>query len=157
MPETAPRRGGEIVRTLRREARKTAARSGLQYIVIDGPAGIGSTAIASVVGVSLAVVIAEPTISGLADLRRAIDLLGRLNIRTAAVINKCDLNPGIASDITDYLNGMGVDILGSISHSDQVSRADALGEFAVDLSGVQAVEEIKSAVGRTMTLAGAVT
>jgi len=157
MPETAPRRGGEIVRTLRREARKTAARLGLHHIVIDGPAGIGSTAIASVIGVSLAVVIAEPTISGLADLRRAIDLLGRLNIRMAAVINKSDLNSQIASGITGYLNGMGVEILGSIAHSDQVSRADTLGEFAVDLQGVPAAEEIKAAVGRTIALAGAVT
>jgi MinD superfamily P-loop ATPase len=124
--------------------------------VIDGPAGIGLTAIASVIGVSLAVVIAEPTISGLYDLRRTLDLLGRLNIKTAAVINKSDLNPGLASDIADHLSLRGVTLLGSIVYSDQVGQADASGKFAVDISGVSAVEEIKAAVGRTMTLAGSV-
>ncbi len=150
------RNAGELVRVLRREARRTAARGGLRYIIIDGPAGIGATAIASVIGTALAVLVAEPTISGIYDLGRMVDLLERLGIKAVGVVNQSDLNPEIASDIAGYLSRKWIPLLGSIPYSDRVNEAISAGKFVVDVAGDDpAVEEIKKVVARILEAAAA--
>ncbi len=151
----AQKNADALVRVVRREARRTAARGGLRHIIIDGPAGIGATAIASVVGTALAVLVAEPTISGMYDLGRMVDLLERLGIKAVGVLNKSDLNPAIASDIAGYLGRRNVPLLGSIPYSDRVNEAISAGKFVVDVAGDPAVEEIKRVVTRTLEAARA--
>jgi len=144
---------GELVRAVRREARRRAARGGFRHIIIDGPAGIGAPAIASVIGTALAVLVAEPTISGLYDLGRVVDLLERLGIKVVGVVNKSDLNPDLASDIAGYLTRRGIQLLGSIPYSDRVNEAVSAGRFVVDVAGDPAVEEMKRVVARILDVA----
>jgi len=151
--EAAQRNADELVRVLRREARRTAARGGLRRIIIDGPAGIGAPAIASLVDTDLAVLVAEPTISGIYDLGRVVELLEQLGIKAVAVVNKSDLNSELATDIAGYLSGRGIPLLGSIPYSDRVNEAVSAGKFVVDVTGDPAVEEIKRVVARILEAA----
>jgi MinD superfamily P-loop ATPase len=132
-----------IVRIVRREARKTAVREGLQCVVIDGPAGTGSSVIATVVGASLAVVISEPTVSGLHDLRRVIRLLRQLGTDMACVINKCDLNAEVAREVEDYLSSQAIPVLGRIPFRIEVNRAVADNRSITDIAGDPAAAEIE--------------
>jgi MinD superfamily P-loop ATPase len=144
----------ELVRIVRREALRAAAREGLRYVIIDGPAGIGGPAIAAVLGIALALVIAEPTLSGIHDLRRVMRLLNLLGIRAAGVINKHDLNAMLALEVEDYLGGGGIPLLGRIPFSREVNKAVVDGKFIVDIRGNPAAEEIRRIARETLTLVG---
>ncbi len=133
----------ELVRIVRREARKTAASEGLKNVIIDGPAGIGAPLISTVVGSTLAVVIAEPTVSGIYDLRRVVELMQQLAQRTVGVLNKSDLNFDVAAEVEEYLAYKGIPLLGRIPFSTQVNKAIADGRFFVDVTGDPAAEEMR--------------
>ena len=141
-----------LVKIVRREARRAAAGEGLRYVIIDGPAGIGGPVIAAIIGVSLAVVMTEPTLSGIHDLRRVIRLVQQLGIRCAAVINKYDLNPGLALETEEYLSARGVPLFGKIPFSTRVNKAIADGEFIVDVADDPAAEEIRKVAVRIIRM-----
>lgn len=139
----AQKNSDELVRIVRREARRVGVHKGLRFVIIDGPAGIGSPVIATIIGVSLAVVITEPSVSGMYDLRRVLDLTKHLGIRTAAIINKHDINSRVAIEIEDYLATLDTVLLGKIPFSSGVSEAIAGGRFAIDAPDDPAAEETK--------------
>jgi MinD superfamily P-loop ATPase len=150
----AQKNSDELVRILRKEARKAAVRQGQKYVIIDGPAGIGAPVIAAIVGVALAVVITEPTVSGIHDLRRVVELVHQLGIRMAGVINKHDLNTEVASSIEEYLSINGIPLAGKISFSTEVDRAIADGRFVIDIAMDRVAEEIRQTASHVLMLAG---
>ncbi len=78
---------------MRELAKAQAVETGAEYVLLDGPPGVGCPVHATLTGVDLAVVITEPTPSGAHDLDRALDLLKTFKIRAPVVINKADLSP----------------------------------------------------------------
>jgi len=77
---------GKVVSMVKKEASGTKA--GL--MLIDAPAGIGCPTIASVAGANHAILVVEPTISGMADMKRAISVVENFNITWSAIVNKYD-------------------------------------------------------------------
>ncbi|MFH1314325.1 MAG: ATP-binding protein [Candidatus Eisenbacteria bacterium] len=151
---TSARKNTEtLVRILRREASKIAGREGRRHIIIDGPAGIGATVVAAVEGVSLAVVVTEPTVSGINDLRRLIRLVQQIGIRTAAVINKYDLNTEVTLAIEEYLSINGVPLLGKICFSTELNRAVGAGEVVVNAGDDSATQALRGISNRILGLA----
>ena len=150
---SAQKNSDELVRILRREARRTAARQGQKYVIIDGPAGIGAPVVAAIVGVRLAVVITEPTVSGIHDLRRVVELVHQLGLRMAGVINKHDLNAEVTHAIEEYLSINGIPIAGKISFSTEVHRAIANGRFVIDSRPHPVAEEICQTASQVLRLA----
>lgn len=63
---------GKLVSLVRQNAKKIAEERDLNYIIIDGPPGIGCPVIASLAGVDLAIIVTEPTLSGIHDMKRII-------------------------------------------------------------------------------------
>ena len=61
---------GKLVTRVRKKANEIAAREGAELILIDGSPGIGCPVIASVIGTDGALIVTEPTVSGLHDLIR---------------------------------------------------------------------------------------
>jgi len=59
---------GKLVTAVRNTAQQVAEKEGCELILIDGAPGIGCPVIASLTGVDLALVVTEPTMSGLHDL-----------------------------------------------------------------------------------------
>ena len=93
---------GKLVSQLRERAREVAKQKNAGYILTDGPPGVGCPVIASITGTDLGLVITEPTMSGLNDLKRVADLASYFNIPLKVVINKYDLNDSMASQIEEY-------------------------------------------------------
>ena len=91
--------------------------------IIDGSPGIGCPVIASVTGSDAVLVVTEPTISGLEDLKRVVTLCEHFEIFTMVCINKYDINEGVAKEIEDYVSKKGLELVGKIPYDDMVMKS----------------------------------
>ena len=119
---------GKLVTRLRQEALARAAEGRADLIVIDGPPGIGCPVIASVSGVDLALLVTEPSLSGIHDLGRILGTARHFRVPSAVVVNKADLNPARTQEIVGFCASQGVPLLGAIPYDLEVIHAMTRGE-----------------------------
>jgi MinD superfamily P-loop ATPase len=132
MLDPAEENSGKLVSLVRKEARRIAEQGNLDYIIIDGPPGIGCPVISSVAGVDLAVIVTEPTVSGFHDCERVLSLAKHFGIRTAGVINKYDVNAEATTRIEGFFRREDVVLLGKVPFGLEVNRAIAAGRLVID-------------------------
>lgn len=114
---------GKLVTLVKQNARKIAERENCDLILVDGPPGIGCPAIASVGGVDLGVIVAEPTVSGIHDMKRALQLLAHFKIVPVVCINKHDINDENTRKIERFCRNRKIDVVGKISFNPIVTEA----------------------------------
>ncbi|MGM0613071.1 MAG: 4Fe-4S binding protein [Bacteroidota bacterium] len=110
---------GKLVSQLRERAREVAKESKADLILTDGPPGVGCPVIASITGADLGVVITEPTMSGLNDLKRVVDLAEYFHIPLKVVVNKYDLNKSMTDQIEKYCQKSNLELIARIPY-DQI-------------------------------------
>jgi MinD superfamily P-loop ATPase len=93
---------GLLVTRLREEAHEAFQADGFNYIIADGPPGIGCPVIGAVTGTGFVVVVTEPTLSGAHDLIRIADLCDYFKRPVGVVLNKADLDPTLAGFIETF-------------------------------------------------------
>ncbi|GAB4335540.1 MAG: ATP-binding protein [Candidatus Abyssubacteria bacterium] len=133
---------GKLVSLVRAQARDIAVRENLDLVLIDGPPGIGCPVIASVTGTDLTLVVTEPTLSGLHDLERVRQLAAHFNIKTAACINKYDLNTEMSARIEEHCYDEGVELVGRIPYDRAVTYAQIGKTSVVEFSNNPVSQEI---------------
>lgn len=116
----AEENSGKLVAKVRQIAKEIAEREKNDYIIIDGPPGIGCPVIASLTGVDLAIIVTEPTLSGIHDMERVIQVSKHFGISTKVVINKYDLNPDNCKMIKKFCEEKGIDIIAQLPFSEKV-------------------------------------
>ena len=94
---------GKLVAQVKREARRIAREKKMDIVLIDGSPGIGCPVISSLSGADLVVLVTEPTLSGLHDLKRIYRLVKKFNIKSGCIINKSDLNGHMRDEIERFL------------------------------------------------------
>lgn len=114
---------GRLVALLRQEARTIAKEQNSQFIISDGPPGIGCPVISSLSGTDLALIITEPTQSGLHDLERVVELSRHFRVPAAVVINKHDLNPAMSQEVEAYCFKESLPLVGRLPHNPKVVEA----------------------------------
>jgi MinD superfamily P-loop ATPase len=114
---------GRLVSKIRHYAKETAMEYKSDYIIVDGPPGIGCPVISSVTGSDLVVAVTEPTLSGWHDLERLLDMIGRFQTPVKVIINKFDLNEEMASTIEKKLKHKGIEMLGKIPYDESMIYA----------------------------------
>jgi MinD superfamily P-loop ATPase len=114
---------GKLVNMVRRKARDLAARYSTGTIILDGPPGIGCPVISTVTGVDKVVIVTEPTISGLSDLKRAYELVSKFSIVPAVIINKADLNMEVTFRIRDWCEGKRIPVAGELAFDSYIVDA----------------------------------
>jgi MinD superfamily P-loop ATPase len=114
---------GRLVALLRQKAREAAEQAGCSLVLSDGAPGIGCPVISSLSGADLAVIVSEPTVSGLHDLERVADLCAYFSMPAAVLINKADLNTEACRQIETFCRDRGLAVLGKIPHNDIFVRA----------------------------------
>ena len=119
----AEENSGKLVTLVRKKAREVSQNNKLEYILIDGSPGIGCPVIASLTGVNLALVVTEPTLSGIHDLERIIDLTEHFKIRTLVCINKYDINLKNVQKIEEICKKKSVKVVGKIPYDTEVNKA----------------------------------
>ncbi|MBU1006255.1 MAG: ATP-binding protein [Candidatus Omnitrophica bacterium] len=110
----AEENSGKLVSIVRKKAKELAENNKCDWVIVDGAPGIGCPVIASISGVDCALVITEPTLSGLHDADRVIQVTRHFNIPAKLVINKYDLNIQMSGKIEEYCENNGVQVLGKI-------------------------------------------
>lgn len=107
---------GKLVATVRQAAKKLAEEMKVDYILTDGPPGVGCPAISSITGADLLVFITEPSVSGVHDTKRAIELANHFSIPSMVIVNKYDLNLAATSELESFLEKPGIPVIGKIHY-----------------------------------------
>lgn len=143
---------GKLVSLVKRKTRELAEEAGADWILVDGPPGIGCPVIASVSGADLVLAVTEPTLSGLHDLERLLDLVRHFSIPAVTCINKWDLNPEVTARIEEFCGKRGVMVAGRIPFDPGVVKSLVAGRpFAEydDGPAVSAVRELWKEIAKT--------
>jgi len=119
----AEENSGKLVTLVRQQAKLIAEREKKEYIIIDGPPGIGCPVIAAIAGVDLLLAVTEPTLSGIHDLERVVGVANHFNIPVMVCINKYDINPDNTSKIEGYCSENNLKMAGKILYDPQVTKA----------------------------------
>jgi MinD superfamily P-loop ATPase len=114
---------GKLVTLVRQNAKILAQREKNDLIIIDGPPGIGCPVIASVTGVDIGVIVTEPTMSGIHDLERALQMLKHFNVPPIVCINMYDLNKENTGKIVRFCEESGIKVAGKIPFNPVVTKA----------------------------------
>jgi MinD superfamily P-loop ATPase len=119
----AQENSGKLVSQVRQRAKQIAEAQGLDYIISDGPPGIGCPVISSLSGADLALLITEPTLSGMHDLERVIGVCRHFDVPVRVCINKYDINEDNTRQISDYCASENIDIAAKIPYDTVVTEA----------------------------------
>ena len=119
----AQENSGKLVAVVRQNARRIAEEQGLSYIISDGPPGIGCPVISSLSGANMALLITEPTLSGMHDLDRVLGVCSHFGVPALVCINKYDLNEENAHQIEDFCRRQGVEVISRIPFDSVVTEA----------------------------------
>jgi MinD superfamily P-loop ATPase len=128
---------GKLVAKVKNEARRVAAESSKTLILVDGAPGIGCPVVSSLSGAALVVLVTEPTVSGLHDLKRVYQLVKKFKINAACIINKHDLNPDITKQINDFMKEEGILQLCKLPYSPSFTRAMIQGKTIIEYDDVE--------------------
>ncbi len=134
---------GKLVAVVRQNAKFITEREGLEYIIIDGPPGIGCPVISSLSGADMALLITEPTLSGMHDLDRIIGVCQHFGILALVCINKYNLNEENTHQIETYCHNQGVKVVSRIPFDNVVTEALVRGLPVVEYSDGKVSQEIK--------------
>lgn len=134
---------GKLVAMVRQQAKFIAEKQEVDYILSDGPPGIGCPVISSISGVNLAVIVTEPTLSGIHDLDRAISVCQHFNVPVIVCINKYDLNEDNSHQIENYCYNQGIEVASKIPFDNVVTEALVQGLPVVEYSSNSVTQQIK--------------
>jgi len=140
----AQENSGKLVALVRQQAKQIAEKQGFNYIISDGPPGIGCPVISSLSGANLALLVTEPTLSGIHDLERVIGVCHHFGVPAIVCINKYDINEDNTCQIENYCLGQGVEVATKIPFDNVVTEALVEGLPVVEYSQGQVAQEIES-------------
>lgn len=125
---------GKLVTLVRQNAKILAEKENCNLVIIDGPPGIGCPVIASVTGVDAGLVVTEPTMSGIHDLKRALQLLGHFNVQPFVCVNMYDINKDNTERIESFCKENSIEVVGKIPFNPKVVEAMVNGKTIMEYS-----------------------
>ena len=135
---------GKLVTLVRQNAKILAEKENSDLIIIDGSPGIGCPVIASITGVDAGLVVTEPTLSGIHDLERALQLLDHFNVTPFVCVNMYDVNTDNTNKILSFCKENRIEVVGIIPFNPKVTEAMVNGKTIAEYSPESNVtEEIK--------------
>ena len=132
---------GKLVTLVRNNAKEIAEKKNNGLVLIDGPPGIGCPVIASITGVDLGLIVAEPTLSSIHDVERALDLLNHFRIHPLICINRYDLNEENTGRIKEFCAKKGVEVVGEIPFDPIITQSMVAGKPVIEYSPNSAVSK----------------
>ena len=139
----AEENSGKLVALVRQNAQAIAKKNDFELIIVDGPPGIGCPLIATLSGANLAVVVTEPTLSGIHDLERVVKVAQHFGVKTVVIINKFDINLENSAKIEDWCKETDISVIGKIHFDNIITEALVKGVPVVEYSDSTVTKEIK--------------
>lgn len=128
----AEENSGRLVSLIRQEAKELAEQEKKDLIITDGPPGVGCPVIASLGGVTAVVIIAEPTVSGLHDMKRVVELAAHFKVPGMVCVNKFDLNIEKTIEIETFATEKNIRILGRIPFDVSFTKSMIQGQNIIE-------------------------
>lgn len=115
-----------------------------ELAVIDGSPGIGCPVIASMSGMDLVLIVAEPSVSGKNDLERLAETAGAFQLKLAVCVNKWNTNPQKTEEIQEWCQERDIPFVGKIPYDQAIPEAINTGKSiaGVDCQARTALFEI---------------
>jgi MinD superfamily P-loop ATPase len=139
----AQENSGKLVALVRQQARELAEKHKVAYVIADGPPGIGCPVISSLSGANLALLVTEPTLSGIHDLERVMGVCQHFGVPPLVCINKYDINEENSHQIESYCLSHGVKVAGGIPFDNVVTESIVRGVPVVEYSSGRVTQEIE--------------
>ena len=139
----AQENSGKLVAVVRQQAKQIAENEVKDLIISDGPPGIGCPVISSLSGTSLALLVTEPTLSGMHDLERVLGVCRHFGVPAMVCINKYDLNEENTRQIESHCLSQGVEIAGKVPFDNVVTESIVQGVPVVEYSSGRVTQEIE--------------
>jgi MinD superfamily P-loop ATPase len=134
---------GKLVTLVRQNAKNIAKQEKSDLIIIDGPPGIGCPVIASVTCVDAGLVVTEPTLSGIHDLKRALQLLEHFSVTPLVCVNMHDINKDNTEKILRFCKENSIKVVGRIPFNPKVTEAMVNGKTIMEYApGSNVAKEI---------------
>jgi len=133
---------GMLVSEVKKQMRSSAGK--VELAIIDGSPGIGCPVIASLSGVDMVLIVAEPSISGISDMEHIINTAAKFGTKTAVCINKYDTNIENTEKIEEYCKKQRLSYIGKIPFDSNAVKAINNGQTIVDIdcTSGSAVKEV---------------
>lgn len=112
---------GKLITLLRKNGKKFT--DGETLTIIDGSPGIGCPVISSITGSDIALIVTEPTKSGMEDFMRVTALCQRFGILILVCINKSNINEEISQEIESFCKDQSLNVVGKIPYDDTVMKS----------------------------------
>ncbi|NPV07050.1 MAG: 4Fe-4S binding protein [Anaerolineae bacterium] len=135
---------GKLVAQVKMAARLRAASEKADLLLVDGPPGIGCPAIAATSGAQLALLVAEPSVSGVHDLARILATTRHFGVPAVVCINKADINLTQTERIGEMCSREGVPLLGQIPFDPAMVETLVRLEPVTRAAGSPAAEAVRS-------------
>ncbi|WP_035589025.1 ATP-binding protein [Hippea jasoniae] len=139
---------GNLVTMVKHRAHLIADEKNIEYILVDGSPGIGCPVISTISGANFVIIVTEPTVSGLHDLKRVKKLCDSFKIKSGVVVNKYDLNSQKTEEIEEFAKREGMPFLGRIPFDKCV--VDAIVNLQIPY---EACDSVKHAVDEILSKA----
>jgi MinD superfamily P-loop ATPase len=125
--------------------KKTALQEdrGSDLFLIDGPPGTGCPLMSTVTGMDAVLVVTEPSVSGLHDLKRVVKVARQFTERIFVAINRFDLDESLTGTIEHWCQEEEIRVLGKIPFDPAVIDAVRNCTPVTRLSSFPAAQEIQ--------------
>ncbi len=123
---------GKLVAKVKNEAKRLAEETNKEYIIVDGSPGIGCPVVSSLSGASFVVLVTEPSVSGLHDLKRVYELVHKFNLKAGCIINKSDINEKVSEEIEAFLREENILHITNLPYDEQFTIAMTNGQTIVE-------------------------
>ncbi len=137
---------GKLVTQVRKKAQELA--DGRDLIIIDGSPGIGCPVIASITGVDAVLVVSEPTVTGLYDMGRVLEVAKHFSIPASVCVNKYDINEEKTKETEEFCRARGVPVLGKLPYDDVATEAMINEQTVVEHSDSELSRRLKEIWGK---------
>jgi MinD superfamily P-loop ATPase len=142
---------GKLVTVVKQKGDELAAKASTSDEVLDGAPGIGCPVIATLNDIDAVLLVTEPSVSGLHDLKRVLSVARHFRTRSYLVLNKADLSPTSADAIIAFAEDQHLPLLGKIPYDPKVPQLMVEGILPVDADGSPAGVAMRDALDRLMS------
>ena len=139
----AEENSGRLVTLVRDKAAILSKEFNRAEALIDGAPGTGCPVISSLTGADYVLAVTEPTVSGVHDLERALEVVRHFGIKSGVVINKFDLNEELTEKIKDLAFKYGTEYMGKIPYGKEITLAQMNRLSVVEYTNTPLTDSIK--------------
>lgn len=134
---------GLLVTLVRKKAKEIAKEQNLDLILIDGPPGIGCPVISSVTGATAVLLVTEPSLSGIHDLKRVAALAKNFKIPIYVIVNRSDVNRELTEEIREISKKEKYHFVGTIPFNKELVDSQLAGKTAIEFASESTKATIK--------------